>query len=244
MRRLTCCLLLVGVGLPVAGHLPGAGPPVPGRLDGLGDPLPARAFARLGTSRFRPGIPARQAVALSPDGRTLAVPGPGRGPVTLVDVVTGRVVRRLAACAADGLAFLARGKELACADAGTVAFWDLDRGKQVRQVTVKAGERGFAALAADGSLLATAGRGERRAPLSLYDARTGRHVSKLEAGTAQASAALSPDGKWLATWAGAADAMRGGRGRGGRGGRGGGLPGGGDEEPARPSSQEVQVWDP
>src|SRR5262245_39747632 len=125
MRLLGCCLLLVGLG---AGIGPAAAPPPPQRRDGLGDPLPARALARLGTSRFRLGAPVRQTVALATDGRTLAVPGPGRRQVTLLDAVTGREVRRLAAGAGDGLAFLANGKELVCIDSGAVTFWDHRQG--------------------------------------------------------------------------------------------------------------------
>jgi WD40 repeat protein len=224
MRPVSFCLLLAGL----AG---GAAPPAGSRVDSLGDPLPPRALARLGTSRFRLEA-ARPALVLAPDGSTLAVYAPGPEQVFLLDAVTGRVTRRFAAAAGDGLAFLPNGRQLVCADSGTITFWDPRLGKEVRRVTLESGG-GMAALSADGWLLAAGVRTSgRRAPLAVFEVQTGRQLATLEPGTAQTSAALSPDGQWLATWAAPPE--------GGRGRRPGGP--GPREEPTR-ASQAVQVWD-
>src|SRR5437867_1343732 len=76
-------------------------PTVP-RTDRYGDPLPEGAIARLGTVRFRQYI--IQAVAWSPDGRTLASTSfslANDQPIRLWDVATGKEVRRMAGGSGD-----------------------------------------------------------------------------------------------------------------------------------------------
>src|SRR5262249_21215293 len=156
---------------------------------------------RLGTSRFRLET-GRQTLALSPDGKTLAVVGPDRQQVSLLDPATGRELRRFTAAVSDGLAFLANGKELVCADAGTITFWNHEQGKELRRVTVKAKEATVSAagLSGDGWLLAV-GRasGLSRRAVALFEVQTGRQLTTLEPSASGANATLSLDGKWLAT---------------------------------------------
>lgn len=52
------------------------------RRDRHGDPLPDGAIARLGTVRWRHGFPI-QAMAYSPDGKTIVTAGVGRGALVL-----------------------------------------------------------------------------------------------------------------------------------------------------------------
>jgi WD40 repeat protein len=199
-------------------------------VDALGDPLPPRAVARLGTSRFRLLNP-RQTVALAPDGRTVAVFSPSRDHVVLLDTASGRELRRLAAASDDGHAFLAGGNVLLCASGGTVAFWDMRRGMELRRIAVKSG-REIASVSADGGLLAAGPRTfGRRSPLFLFEAQAGKALATLEPAVSQSGAVLSPDGKWLASWAGS----EGGPGRGRRF---------SSEETPRPSPTTVQLWDP
>jgi WD40 repeat protein len=252
MRPRCFCLLVVALVLPGGGRVQAAAPPASSiRLDALGDPLPGRAIARLGTSRFRLGM-VRQTVALSPDGKTLAVLGAERDQVLLLDASSGRERRRLDVAASDGLAFLPGGNELICSDSGTITFWDLHAGKKARQLTIKAAGREITAVSADGRLLAAGARTfGRKAPLGVYDILSGRLLASLEPATSQGSAALSPDGRWLATWM--AGAEPGGRGRFGGidgGGPGGGGPrgrpprGGSAREETTRGSQTVLFWDP
>src|SRR5919201_2046942 len=61
-------------------------------VDRYGDPLPPGAVARLGTTRLGDwGV--LQAIAYSPDGKTLAFPGSDT--ISLLDVRTGNFVRGL-----------------------------------------------------------------------------------------------------------------------------------------------------
>jgi WD40 repeat protein len=231
MRPVGFCLLLAGLAA-------GAAPPVPerARQDALGDALPPRAVARLGTSRFRLTT-TRQTMAVAPDGKTLAVLGPDRDEVVFLDALTGRQLRRFTVAAGDGFAFLPDGSELVCADSGTITFWDPRQGRELRRITVKAGGREVAALSADGRLLAAGSRTpSKKTALVVYDVHTGRQVASLEPAPTQGSAALSPDGRWLATWAAPADGPT------GRGGRMRGGPRG--EETARPTLSSVLLWDP
>jgi WD40 repeat protein len=230
MRPICSCLLLITLVLCAGEGVPAAAAPAQPWVGAFADPLPNWAIARLGTSRFRLAT-ARQAVALAPDGKTLAVLGPEREQVVLLDVATGREIGRIAAGARDGLAFLRDGKELMCANEGTITFWDVARSKELRRVSVKADGKEFAAVSADGSLLSAGGRTTaRKMALSVYEVQTGRHLATLEPAATPAHAALSPDGRWLATWAGGSE-----------GGRGKGK--GGPREGSTRGNSVVQVWD-
>jgi WD40 repeat protein len=232
MRPLGFCLLVAGLVGPVQSAAP---PAASARVDVLGDALPARAVARLGTSRFRLTTN-RQTLAVAPDGKTLAVLGPDRDEVVFLDAITGRQLNRFAVAAGDGFAFLPDGSALVCADGGTFTFWGPWQGRALRRIIAKAGGHEVAALSADGRLLAAGSRtSSRKAPLVLYDVHSGQPEATLPQAAAQGSAALSPDGKWLATWVPAPDTPS------GRGGRMRGSP---REETARPSNQTVLIWAP
>src|SRR5204863_9367180 len=69
------------------------------RLDVNGDPLPDGAIARLGTSRFQPpASPFVRAIALSPDGKTVATATHDDKEGTRIDFMdtsTGKSLRKL-----------------------------------------------------------------------------------------------------------------------------------------------------
>src|SRR5262245_8209187 len=97
----------------------------PARADLSGDPLPAGAVVRLGSVRWH--VPAASAVAVSPDGRTVASAN-DRGVITLWDVATGKERGRFQAHPAYvfPLLFLPDGATLVSAgDDKTVRLWDL-----------------------------------------------------------------------------------------------------------------------
>jgi WD40 repeat protein len=100
VRRWFAAAVVVGlsvgtVGPPIRGANAAEAPPQPGanvsRTDRHGDPLPEGALLRLGTVRYRAGLP--NDAALSPDGKTLATAS--QGDITLWDVNTGRPLHRL-----------------------------------------------------------------------------------------------------------------------------------------------------
>jgi RNA polymerase sigma factor (sigma-70 family) len=150
-------------------------------------------------------------VALSPDGKTVAV-GMGDAPVTyLVDVATGKIRDSLALgdkdfWSNDGrLAFDAQGKSLVASypAAGTVYVWDLAT-KKKRQLP-KPKEAGYWGLAVrpDGKHVAL---GESNGTVTIWDAVTGEEVGghELHKGSGNLSPAntcrYSPDGRMLLTW--------------------------------------------
>src|SRR5262249_54275112 len=64
------------------------------RADRHGDPLPAGALARLGTVRLREGGAVR-ALALAPDGKTVASAAINTGPTHLWDAASGKEVHQV-----------------------------------------------------------------------------------------------------------------------------------------------------
>jgi WD40 repeat protein len=169
------------------------------RLDLHGDPLPEGAVARLGSLRYRLAGSSSYSVALSPDGKMLAV-GASAGltgsSITLFEANTGRVLRRLPGHAhvVRGLAFSPDGKLLASGGGdGRVALWDLQSGRELWRV-----ESGGDSLAffPDGKVLAAEeGRGVR-----LFDVNPVRRGLLLEGHTDRVMAvAVAPDGKSLAS---------------------------------------------
>src|SRR5262245_51845833 len=127
-------------GLPVAaGQASAAAPPAP-LPPHPGDALPPGAAARLGTTRFwhlvERGNEGVNALAFSPDGRTLAALGYQDGCISLWEVPSGRMLRKWDADKADRcgeLAFSPCGRFLACGSNDGVRLWDPSTGQLDRQ---------------------------------------------------------------------------------------------------------------
>ncbi len=219
--------LVAGVGL-LAYPAPGGPPPTPRqvpparqekqlRTDRFGDPLPPGALARLGTVRFRSGLPVAH-VAFAPDGKVLATAtqngeaDDNLGSVCLWDRATGHRLRQFGARKGPrlALAWSPDGKALATQEEnGEVRLWDLG-GKEFRRITEgsvalggapgsdQEGYRGVGVVfSPDGKALAA--RGPDRA-VRLWEVATGRELRKLAAGPEDSSPlAFSADGKTLAT---------------------------------------------
>ena len=141
-----------------------------------------------------------RAVALSPDGQTLAA-GCAGGDIVLVDPLTGQPLRKLEGHDHDvtALAFAPGGKGLGSSSAdNTVRYWDLETG-----VSVFAGESGgqvnAVAFTPDGKSLVS---GDDEGQVCFWNVATGQEVRRFVAGTPDETQeikglALAPDGKTL-----------------------------------------------
>ncbi|HKB05846.1 MAG TPA: hypothetical protein VKD90_26860, partial [Gemmataceae bacterium] len=107
------------------------------RTDNHGDPLPDGALARFGSLRFRTGwddpyhyVPHW---ALSPDAKTLALDGIGKG-LTVWDIESGRALVRVAPAesAVFSVAFSPDGKHLVRVERDRVSLFDAATGRERR----------------------------------------------------------------------------------------------------------------
>jgi WD40 repeat protein len=193
-----------------------------------GDPLPSGALARLGTTRFRlPGF-FNQSGALSPDGKTFALPRANNS-LSLLDTTTGKEVRqlRINAGGATSMSFAPDGKSLAVANVQGLTLYDARSGDQLAAFPVRSrgGPGGSISFSADGRRLAMGNSGlGQKTPVLVWDVRDKKEIAKLDViHDQQVHVALSADGKTLATWG--QEMFRGGAGR------------------AQPRSNIVQLWD-
>ncbi|MFJ4585215.1 nSTAND1 domain-containing NTPase [Streptomyces echinatus] len=141
------------------------------------------------------------AVAFSPDGRTIATGSSYSA--WLWDAATGRARTPLTGHTDTvfSVAFSPDGRTVATAGAdGSARLWDATTGKQRTKLTGHANTVYSAVFSPDGRTVATAGAdGSAR----LWDATTGKQRTKLTGHTAQVvSVAFSPDGRTVATGSG------------------------------------------
>jgi RNA polymerase sigma factor (sigma-70 family) len=145
-----------------------------------------------------------RAVALSPDGKTVAVGQDAT--VHFYDLATGREVRRLEGTVGEtqGLAFSPDGKSLASGHGGRqVLLWDLAGGKIRARLPARHNRSGLLAFSPDGKTLATGDT--LNAVLRLFDVTTGKERHQLKRPSFVHDFAFSPDGATLA--AGAQDGV-------------------------------------
>jgi WD40 repeat protein len=179
------------------------------RTDRFGDPLPEGAVARLGTVRWRLDGDLADAMAVSRDGKTL-VTANARSGVTVWDMATGRILRRVPDKEDQGRRWLGNDKMVALSsDAGTAVFVnkekmlsivDVRKGQQRRQWELASPAERMV-ISADGGIVATRGS---EGLIQVWDARSGKEMYRVMSSPKEndsehgAWLALSGDGKTLA----------------------------------------------
>jgi WD40 repeat protein len=137
--------------------------------------------------------PVCQALAFSPDGRTLAVGG-DHGPLKLHDVATGDETARIEVPGSTDCAFSRDSRRLATGGGAEVLWWDVMAGKVLRRFS---GHRGVEALALDPAErhLATAAWD---GVIRWWDLDTGAELERFVGHPGGAlGVAVSPDGRQL-----------------------------------------------
>ncbi len=173
--------------------------------DQYGDSLPVGAIARLGTLRLRHADWV-YAVAMSPDGKTLASGG-WDDKIRLWNPTSGEQLQcwnvdYIRAHGIMGLCFAPDGKTLVSGgNDGMIRIWDLTSNKEKHSFKGHEGSSvNCVAISPDGKVLASGGGGGDTKTLVLWDLATGnelfRHAGKTDA---VRSVAFSPDGKTLAS---------------------------------------------
>lgn len=138
-------------------------------------------------------------LSFSPDGRLLAVAGPGMGVANVWDVSTGEHVasfqqsgdhwsHSLLTFSPDGKLLATRGGE------DVVNLWDVSTGEHVTALEHGARVRSFS-FSTDGTVLGSAGGGA----VNLWDVSTSQRVIVIGAGRPIRSVTFSPDGELLGT---------------------------------------------
>jgi WD40 repeat protein len=198
--RMRATLPLRGPGVPSAYHLSRDGK----SLAACGEASTVVELYDAETGKPRSSDPGHrrqvQAVAFSPDGKTLASAGHG-GVIRLWDLALGKERVRLAGHTGPipELVFLPDGKTLAsCGFDRTVRLWDVDRGQLLWTFRGHTGAVHRIALRPDGKALASAGAD---GTVRLWDPARRTAVRTLgEFEAVLVHVAFSPDGKWLAAF--------------------------------------------
>jgi RNA polymerase sigma factor (sigma-70 family) len=139
-------------------------------------------------------------LALSPDGKAIAVGDDFSGVIRVHDTAAGKRVAELKAEGSGKLAHLTfspDGRSLAAVTglgSGTVIVWDVGTGKERYRLPGLA-YSGTCVFSPDGKVLAASGSPR---DLNLWDASDGKEVRRLALGTWVTAAAFTPDGKTLA----------------------------------------------
>jgi WD40 repeat protein len=142
-----------------------------------------------------------QSVVFSPDSRHLAQVGGWWPGIRILDPLTGRETRALAAPTARGglrAAYSPNGKQIAMADLdGTLTLWDVTQGAIVRVFRGHSGMVNHVSFSPDGRQLASA---SSDGTIKLWEVENGREIASFRGHRGPVSCVLfSPDGSLLAS---------------------------------------------
>jgi WD40 repeat protein len=215
--RFVATLLALGFVIASAAAQPARTP----RLDSNGDPLPEGAIARLGTLRFQPPGQAmtglgtlrfrfwrdrERAIALAPDGKTVATVTRDDKSIRIhfLDTATGKALRHLdlTNLHPERMQFTPDGKSLLLSDWSGIHVVETATGTVIRSIEIEnARESGFG-VSADGKWLAVQPlKYVYDAPVRIWEIKTGKEVASLPGrGASCKGLAFSPDGKRLLLW--------------------------------------------
>lgn len=156
--------------------------------------------------QFEVGKHGSEAVAFSPDGKTL-VAGAYRSGMRVRDTTTGKEINRIAGkdnAYVNGIFCLPDGKTLISGDGASISWWDIATGREIRQIDGEKYGKGssfhYLAVSKDGKRIAAIFN-SRSKVLLVWDGATGNEIRRIELGPQFAGLAclcFSPDGRTLA----------------------------------------------